>query len=254
MKQSLGLVSLVVRDYDEAIAFFVGTLGFRLVEDTYVPEQAKRWVVVAPPGATGCQLLLARASTPEQEPRIGDQTGGRVGWFLHTDDFWRDYADYRAKGVVFVREPKQQPYGTVAVFRDLYGNLWDLVEPTAVADDPVVAIGHVVLPTDRMADTCQFLRALGMRSVFAGAEVAVFELRGGTHVLAMRRDTVVAGDAPFDLMVDDLSAMHRRLTDLGLAPSPIEPRPAIDHEVFTVREPAGHLLTIFSSHATDGPG
>lgn len=130
MKQSLGLVSLVVRDYDEAIAFFVGTLGFRLVEDTDVPEQAKRWVVVSPPGASESQLLLARASTPEQETRVGGQTGGRVFLFLYTDDFWRDYDSFRAKGVVFVREPKEEAYGTVAVFLDLYGNMWDLLEPT----------------------------------------------------------------------------------------------------------------------------
>jgi len=131
MKQSLGLVSLVVRDYDEAISFFVGTLGFVLVEDSIVTEQAKRWVVVAPPGATESRLLLARASTPEQQSRIGAQTGGRVFLFLRTDNFWRDYESYRAKGVVFVREPTDEPYGTVAVFKDLYGNLWDLVQPKA---------------------------------------------------------------------------------------------------------------------------
>jgi len=131
MKQSLGLVSLVVRDYDEAISFFVGTLGFVLVEDSVVTEQAKRWVVVAPPGATESRLLLARASTPEQQSRIGAQTGGRVFLFLRTDNFWRDYESYRAKGVVFVREPTDEPYGTVAVFKDLYGNLWDLVQPKA---------------------------------------------------------------------------------------------------------------------------
>lgn len=130
MKQSLGLVSLVVREYDEAIAFFVGILGFRLVEDTPVPEQSKRWVVVAPPGAAECQLLLARASTPEQAARIGAQTGGRVFLFLYTDDVWRDYVSYQAKGVVFARAPRQESYGTVAVFLDLYGNLWDLLQPT----------------------------------------------------------------------------------------------------------------------------
>jgi catechol 2,3-dioxygenase-like lactoylglutathione lyase family enzyme len=130
MTQSLGLVSLVVRDYDEALAFFVGTLGFRLVEDTFVPEKSKRWVVVSPPGGSESQLLLARASTPEQASRVGAQTGGRVFLFLYTDDFWRDYETYRAKGVVFVREPKEEPYGTVAVFLDLYGNMWDLLQPT----------------------------------------------------------------------------------------------------------------------------
>jgi catechol 2,3-dioxygenase-like lactoylglutathione lyase family enzyme len=130
MQQSIGLVSVVVRDYDEAIAFFVGTLGFTLVEDSFVPEQSKRWVVVAPAGATQGQLLLARASNPEQENRIGNQTGGRVFLFLYTDNFWRDYELYKSKGVVFVREPKQEPYGTVAVFLDLYGNMWDLLEPS----------------------------------------------------------------------------------------------------------------------------
>jgi catechol 2,3-dioxygenase-like lactoylglutathione lyase family enzyme len=129
MKQRLGLVSLVVRDYDEAIAFFVGKLGFELVEDKPVPEQAKRWVVIAPPGAQESRLLLARASTPEQAARIGAQTGGRVFLFLYTDDFWRDYERYRAKGVEFVRPPAQHDYGTVAVFKDLYGNQWDLLQP-----------------------------------------------------------------------------------------------------------------------------
>jgi len=129
MKQSLGLVSLVVRDYDEALAFFVGKLGFTLVEDTFVPEQAKRWVVVSPPGAVESQLLLARASTPEQQSRIGAQTGGRVFLFLYTNDFWRDYESYKSKGIVFVRDPKDEPYGTVAVFKDLYGNMWDLLQP-----------------------------------------------------------------------------------------------------------------------------
>ncbi|HEY2387297.1 MAG TPA: VOC family protein [Candidatus Binatia bacterium] len=129
MTQSLGLVSLVVPDYDEALAFFVGKLGFTLVEDDTVPEQAKRWVVVSPPGAMESRLLLARASTAEQRAHIGNQTGGRVFLFLHTDDFWRDYEAYKSRGVEFVREPKDELYGTVAVFKDPYGNLWDLVQP-----------------------------------------------------------------------------------------------------------------------------
>ena len=129
MPQSLGVVSLIVRDYDEALSFFVGKLGFVLVEDTFVPEQSKRWVVVSPPGASESRLLLAQASSPEQESRVGQQTGGRVFLFLHTDDFWRDYEQYKAKGVEFVRPPKEEPYGVVAVFRDLYGNLWDLLQP-----------------------------------------------------------------------------------------------------------------------------
>ena len=129
MNQSLGLISLVVKDYDEALAFFVGKLGFELVEDTFVPEQNKRWVVVAPPGSQGgAQLLLARASTLEQEERIGTQTGGRVFLFLYTDDFWRDYKRFNDQGIEFARPPAEQPYGTVAVFKDLYGNLWDLVQ------------------------------------------------------------------------------------------------------------------------------
>jgi catechol 2,3-dioxygenase-like lactoylglutathione lyase family enzyme len=129
-RQSLALVSLVVRDYDEALAFYVGTLGFTLIEDTFIPAQNKRWLVVAPPGASGCHLLLARAVGEEQTSRIGNQTGGRVFLFLYTDDFARDHAAYRAKGVEFVREPKREAYGTVAVFRDLYGNLWDLLQPS----------------------------------------------------------------------------------------------------------------------------
>ena len=129
MSQRLGLVSLVVRDYDEALAFFVGKLGFVLIEDSEVPQQQKRWVVIAPPGGSGARLLLARASTDEQAARIGSQTGGRVFMFLYTDDFRRDYERYLSNGVEFVRLPKDEPYGTVAVFKDLYGNLWDLVEP-----------------------------------------------------------------------------------------------------------------------------
>lgn len=136
MKQSLGLISLVVRDYDEAIDFFVGTLGFRLVEDTPVPEQSKRWVVVAPPGEGQCHLLLARAMNSEQHSRIGNQTGGRVFLFLYTDDFWRDYERYRSAGIAFVRDPKEEPYGTVAVFRDLYGNQWDLIQSVGAKELP----------------------------------------------------------------------------------------------------------------------
>ena len=128
--QRIGLVSLVVDDYDDALAFFIGKLGFTLVEDSVVPEQSKRWVVVSPPGASESRLLLAKASNEEQKSRIGSQTGGRVFLFLYTDDFWRDYERYKSSGVVFVREPKREPYGMVAVFQDLYGNLWDLLEPS----------------------------------------------------------------------------------------------------------------------------
>jgi catechol 2,3-dioxygenase-like lactoylglutathione lyase family enzyme len=128
MQRSLGLVSLVVKDYDEALAFYIGKLGFRLVEDRYVPEQQKRWVVVTPGGVGGANLLLARASSEIQTQRIGSQTGGRVFLFLYTDNFQRDYKQYLASGVEFVRPPAEQLYGTVAVFKDLYGNLWDLVQ------------------------------------------------------------------------------------------------------------------------------
>jgi catechol 2,3-dioxygenase-like lactoylglutathione lyase family enzyme len=134
MAQYLALVAVVVRDYDEAIAFYVDKLGFSLKEDSYQPAQDKRWVVVAPPGAKESGVLLARASNAHQQTRVGDQTGGRVFLFLSTDNFWRDFNAYCANGVVFVREPKDEPYGTVAVFQDLYGNLWDLVELKREAD------------------------------------------------------------------------------------------------------------------------
>ncbi|NRT72878.1 VOC family protein [Clostridium beijerinckii] len=128
MIQSIVHIALVVKDYDEAIEFYTKKLHFELVEDTYQPEQQKRWVVVSPPGSSGTTILLARASKPEQEDFIGNQAGGRVFLFLGTDDFWRDYNEMREIGIEFVREPKEQDYGIVAVFKDLYGNLWNLVE------------------------------------------------------------------------------------------------------------------------------
>ena len=129
-QQFIAHIALVVSDYDEAIAFYTQQLGFELLEDTYQPEQDKRWVLVAPPGrpAGGCSLLLAQASQPQQAAAVGNQTGGRVFLFLESDDFWRDYRAPQAKGVKFVREPLEASYGTVAVFEDLYGNKWDLVE------------------------------------------------------------------------------------------------------------------------------
>ncbi|HKP69443.1 MAG TPA: VOC family protein [Pyrinomonadaceae bacterium] len=128
MGQSIVHIALVVRDYDEAIEFYTQKFNFELIEDTYQPEQDKRWVVVAPHGRSGTTLLLARASDSEQESFIGSQSGGRVFLFLNTDDFWRDYNDMVAKGIKFMREPKEAEYGTVAVFEDLYGNLWDLLQ------------------------------------------------------------------------------------------------------------------------------
>jgi catechol 2,3-dioxygenase-like lactoylglutathione lyase family enzyme len=136
MKHTIAHIAVLVRDYDEAIAYYTQTLGFTLVEDTYQPEQDKRWVVVAPAGSSGTTLLLARASTPEQAQFIGNQAGGRVFLFLSTDNFWRDYHRMTAAGVHFVRPPSAAPYGTVAVFEDLYGNRWDLVEYAARALTP----------------------------------------------------------------------------------------------------------------------
>ena len=129
MNQRLGMVSLVVRDYDEALAFYIDKLGFKLVEDSFVPEQNKRWVVIEPPGGEGgAKLLLARGVGDAQTSRIGNQTGGRVFLFLYTDDVWRDYRAYKAQGIEFVRDPSEAPFGTAAVFKDLYGTLWDLIQ------------------------------------------------------------------------------------------------------------------------------
>ncbi|NKB52149.1 MAG: VOC family protein [Rhizobiaceae bacterium] len=128
MKQALAHISLVVNDYDAAIDFYCNKLNFELLEDSYQPEQDKRWVVVRPPGSNGASILLARASNPQQSTFVGNQSGGRVFLFLATDDFHRDHAQMVSDGVSFVREPKVMDYGTVAVFEDLYGNLWDLVQ------------------------------------------------------------------------------------------------------------------------------
>ena len=135
MKQSIVHIALVVEDYDEAINFYVNKLKFELIEDTFQPTQDKRWVVVSPPGSNGVTLLLARASKAEQKAVVGDQTGGRVFLFLATDDVWRDYKRMVLEGIKFIRQPQQQDYGTVAVFEDLYGNLWDLLE--LISDHPM---------------------------------------------------------------------------------------------------------------------
>jgi catechol 2,3-dioxygenase-like lactoylglutathione lyase family enzyme len=127
MPQILAHVAVVVRNYDKAIAFYTNVLGFQLLEDTDLGA-GKRWVLVAPAGSSGTSVLLAQAATPEQISRIGNQTGGRVFLFLHTDDFWRDYRTLISRNVEFARDPKEEPYGTVAVFKDLYGNLWDLIQ------------------------------------------------------------------------------------------------------------------------------
>ncbi|MCS3598632.1 VOC family protein [Bacillus sp. JUb91] len=136
MVQSIVHIALVVKDYDEAIEFYTKKLNFTLVQDIYQPEQNKRWVVVSPSGSVGTTILLARASKPEQDSFIGNQSGGRVFLFLNTDDFWRDYNEMISRGIEFVREPKEQEYGIVAVFKDLYGNLWDLLQ--LKDDHPIV--------------------------------------------------------------------------------------------------------------------
>ena len=128
MRQKIAHIALLVKDYDDAIAFYTQKLNFRLIEDTPLSEE-KRWVIVAPPGANECSLLLAKAADEEQLRHVGNQTGGRVFLFLHTDNFWRDYHTMVEKSIRFVRTPKEEEYGTVAVFEDLYGNLWDLIEP-----------------------------------------------------------------------------------------------------------------------------
>ena len=128
MPQQIAHIAIVVNDYDEAIHFYTEKLGFILIEDSLLSE-TKRWVVVSPPGSKGCCLLLAKAATAEQRSRVGNQTGGRVFLFLHTDDFWRDYNKYIENKINFVRPPVKEEYGTVAVFQDLYGNLWDLIGP-----------------------------------------------------------------------------------------------------------------------------
>jgi catechol 2,3-dioxygenase-like lactoylglutathione lyase family enzyme len=138
--QAIDRIALVVRDYDEAIAYFTQRLGFALLEDTPLGG-GKRWVLVAPPGGAGTALLLARAVTPEQASRVGNQTGGRVFLFLRTDDFWRDYHAMRARGVAFTGEPRRESYGMVVVFADLYGNRWDLVESDALAPDAAALEG-----------------------------------------------------------------------------------------------------------------
>lgn len=151
--QSIIHIALVVRDYDEAIEFFCNKLRFTLIEDTYQPEQNKRWVLVAPPGSQGTNLLLARASTPEQEAFIGRQTGGRVFLFLNTDDFWRDYKYMVSVGIKFVRPPKTESYGTVAVFEDLYGNKWDLIGQNASAEkahQPYTPVNTMISQKDDM--------------------------------------------------------------------------------------------------------
>lgn len=137
MKQNIVHIALVVNDYDDALDFYVNKLKFDLIEDTYQPAQDKRWVVVSPPGSSGTTLLLAKASSAEQRKSVGNQSGGRVFLFLNTDDFWRDYRQMIADGISFVREPKTEDYGTVAVFEDLYGNLWDLIQ--LVDDHPLSA-------------------------------------------------------------------------------------------------------------------
>ena len=135
MPQSIAHLTLVVRNYDEALEFYTQKLGFHLLQDVPLHDN-KRWLLVAPPNSRGAALLLAEAATPEQSLVIGNQTGGRVFLFLHTDDFWRDYKTYQSRGVRFLESPRQETYGTVAVFEDVYGNKWDLLQPSAPGAQP----------------------------------------------------------------------------------------------------------------------
>lgn len=128
MKQKIGAIAILVRDYNEAIRYYTGTLGFDLIEDTPLGDSGKRWVLIAPPGASECRLLLARAVMPEEQTAVGNQAGGRVFLFLHTDDFWRDFHTFTNRGVRFLEQPREETYGTVAVFIDIYGNRWDLLQ------------------------------------------------------------------------------------------------------------------------------
>lgn len=209
MKQSILHVTLVVRDYDEAIAFFCQKLHFTLVEDSYRPEQDKRWVLVAPPGSEGTHLLLARAATPEQEAFIGNQSGGRVFLFLGTDDFWRDYDDMRSAGINFVREPQEAPYGTVAVFEDLYGNRWDLIQAAdglkpGPGSDAEQSSAESSSPVPRYEIRVQGHLDVSWSEWFHGLKVTPQE----------NGYTVLAGPIP------DQAALHAVLTrilDLGLA-------------------------------------
>jgi catechol 2,3-dioxygenase-like lactoylglutathione lyase family enzyme len=143
MKQRIGSVSLLVRDYDEAIEYFSKMLDFRVVEDTAIESEGKRWVLVAPPGSTECSILLAKPRREEDAAMIGSQAGKRVFLFLHTDDFWRDYRRYRERGVHFCEEPRTEAYGTVVVFEDLYGNRWDLLQQNAPNKAPEPTPGAV---------------------------------------------------------------------------------------------------------------
>jgi catechol 2,3-dioxygenase-like lactoylglutathione lyase family enzyme len=241
MMQSIAQVALVVRDYDEAIDFYTRSLNFTLVEDTYQPEQDKRWVVVAPPGSGGTSLLLARASTSEQEPFVGNQTGGRVFLFLNTDDFWRDYRNLIARGVTFVREPRSESYGTVAVFKDLYGNLWDLLQrksgnapagrTTSGGDGSgrrlktAIPVLHV---TGSAAAEAFYCDKLGFRCEFAYRPTQASDpcymgvVRDDARLhLSSFADDGVSGSLVY-LVAEDIDALHGELTGNGV---PVEMPP-----------------------------
>jgi catechol 2,3-dioxygenase-like lactoylglutathione lyase family enzyme len=237
--QSLRQMALVVRDYDEAIRFFVDTLGFELVEDTMLTEE-KRWVVVRPRGGSGADLLLARAVSEEQATRIGNQTGGRVFLFLHTDDFDRDHAVLSAAGVRFVRPPAQEPWGKVAVFEDLYGNLWDLIEPA----EPEPLRSPVDLP--RPGGVRQLWPLLHVRDIERSIRFYVdslgFELagqaasngqvfwcrleRGGATLMLERRPRGLelrsppAPEVALYFVCDDVDAMAREFAERGVEMGP----------------------------------
>jgi catechol 2,3-dioxygenase-like lactoylglutathione lyase family enzyme len=218
MKQRLIHVALVVRDYDEAIQFFCDRLHFRLVEDTPDPARDKRWVLVAPPGSDGPALLLARAANREQEAAIGRQTGGRVFLFLQTDDVWRDFKAMNAAAIKFVRGPTDEPYGIVAVFEDLYGNLWDLIQPKR--PQAARATFGRVAPTIPVAD---IQRALGFYcdvlgftvSLTNGEPVTFAVIQQGGAQLHLEVQPGKAGSSHAHILVDDLNAVHQRLLRAG---------------------------------------
>lgn len=258
----LGLVSLVVRDYDEAKDFYIRVLGFVLVEDTPVPAQGKRWVVVKPPGPGGAGVLLARASTDSQLSSVGAQAGGRVFLFLYTDDIRRDYACFGARGVQFVREPEVQPHGTVAVFKDLYGNLWDLIQPAesnrswqavdpgtqkSIPVDlrrgalegvmPIRGTSHLTfLARDLDRAARLFVEGLGAKEVYDSKDESFslsrekFFLLGGVWIAYMAGEPVERSYRHVAFQVDeaDLPAYEARLRALGVEIKP--PRPRVEGE------------------------
>ncbi len=235
----LGLVTVLVSDYDEAIAYYTRTLGLELLEDTPLPaepEPGRRWVVVAPPGALQTRLLLARAATPAQRARVGDQTGGRVALFLHTADFHATHARMRAAGVAFEEEPRNEPYGTVAVFRDLYGNRWDLLQPAAVPPsvDAMTVLVATIIVHDEATDRVVLLQR-GPRAKY-GQDL--WDLPAGK---SERGEPITA------------TAVRELQEETGLVVKPESLRMVhLLHGAWGVGAPNGYLVTVFATHEWSG--